>query len=118
MEGRNAALKHCESSIVYKTRKQNDVSGNVTLCRTVQVDSLVLCTVVVIVLQHVANAMHAMLYDSIHSMSQWAEALSAATNMQNRTPTKVLGGHEICYRNQTSPIRAQVHLVCLVLLSS
>jgi hypothetical protein len=118
MEGRNAALKHRESSTVYKTGKQNDVSGNVTLRRTAQVDSPVLRTVVAIVLQHVANAMHAMLYDSILSMSRWAEALSAATNVQNRTPTKVLGGYEIYYGNRTSPIGARAHPACLVLSSS
>ncbi len=67
------------------------------------------------------NAMHAMLCDSILSKSQWAEELSAAAYVQNRTLTKALGGrtpYKICYRNRTSPIWVQAHLVCLVLLLS
>ncbi len=49
------------------------------------------------------NAMRATLCDSVLPKSQWAEALSAVTYMQNRIPTKVLGGrtpYEIIYRDK------------------
>ncbi len=49
------------------------------------------------------NAMHTTLCNSILPKSQWAEALSAATYVQNRIPTKALGGrtpYEIIYRDK------------------
>ena len=49
------------------------------------------------------NTMCTMLCDSVLPKSQWAEALSAVTYVQNRMPTKVLGGrtpYKIIYRDK------------------